>query len=149
MLEPPARIAVKLKLNVIMRYLIKLWSNVRDLTLKSTAPALIHEEASIIKRAVRDHYSRDIESIIIEGEDGYRQAKDLMKMLVPSHAKKVQPYKDTVTPIFNKYQIEDQLDSMNNRQVQLKSGGYIVIDITEALIAVDVNSGQGNAWTKY
>ena len=123
-------------------YLIKLWSNVRDLTLKSTAPALIHEEASIIKRAVRDHYSRDIETIVIEGEDGYRQAKDLMKMLVPSHAKKVQPYKDTVTPIFNKYQIEDQLDSMNNRQVQLKSGGYIVIDITEALIAVDVNSGR-------
>ena len=123
-------------------YLIKLWSGIRDLTLKSTAPALIHEEGSIIKRAIRDHYSRDIEEVIIEGEDGYRQAKDLMKLLVPSHAKKVQPYKDTVTPLFNKYQIEDQLDSMNNRQVQLKSGGYIVIDITEALIAVDVNSGR-------
>ena len=123
-------------------YLIKLWSGIRDLTLKSAAPALIHEEGSIIKRAVRDHYSRDIEEVIVEGEDGYRQAKDLMKMLVPSHAKKVQPYKDTVTPLFSKYQIEDQLDSMNNRQVQLKSGGYIVIDITEALIAVDVNSGR-------
>jgi ribonuclease E len=123
-------------------YLIKLWSGIRDLTLKSTAPALIHEEGSIIKRAIRDHYSRDIEEVIIEGDDAYRQAKDLMKLLVPSHAKKVQPYKDTVTPLFNKYQIEDQLDSMNNRQVQLKSGGYIVIDITEALIAVDVNSGR-------
>jgi ribonuclease E len=123
-------------------YLIKLWTGIRDLTLKSTAPALIHEEGSIIKRAVRDHYSRDIEEVIVEGEDGYRQAKNLMKMLVPSHAKKVQPYKDTVTPLFSKYQIEAQLDSMNNRQVQLKSGGYIVIDITEALIAVDVNSGR-------
>jgi ribonuclease E len=123
-------------------YLIKLWSGIRDLTLKSTAPTLIHEEGSIIKRAVRDHYSRDIEEVIVEGENGYRQAKDLMKMLVPSHAKRVQPYKDIVTPLFNKYQIEDQLDTMNGRQVQLKSGGYIVIDITEALIAVDVNSGR-------
>jgi len=123
-------------------YLIKLWSRIRDFTLKSTAPALIHEEGSIIKRAVRDHYSGDIEEVIVEGEDGYRQAKDLMKMLVPSHAKKVQPYKDFVTPLFNKYQIENQLDTMNSRQVQLKSGGYIVIDITEALVAVDVNSGR-------
>ncbi len=123
-------------------YLIKLWSRIRDFTLKSTAPALIHEEGSIIKRAVRDHYSGDIEEVIVEGEDGYRQAKDLMKMLVPSHAKKVQPYKDLVTSLFNKYQIENQLDTMNSRQVQLKSGGYIVIDITEALVAVDVNSGR-------
>jgi len=123
-------------------YLIKLWGNVRELTLESTAPSLVHEEGSIIKRAVRDHYSRDIEEVIIEGDNGYRQAKDLMKMLIPSHAKKVQPYKDTIIPIFNKYQIEDQLNSMNSRQVQLKSGGYIVIDITEALVAIDVNSGR-------
>jgi len=123
-------------------YLIKLWSGIRDLTLKSTAPALIHEEASIIKRAVRDHYRKDISEVIVEGEDSYRQAKDLMKMLVPSHAKKVQPYKDIITPLFHKFHIENQLDTMNSRQVQLKSGGYIVIDITEALIAVDVNSGR-------
>ena len=132
----------KIEIKRDYEYLIKLWSRIRDLTLKSTAPALIHEEGSIIKRAVRDHYSRDIEQVIIEGENGYRQAKDLMKMLVPSHAKKVQPYKDIAIPIFNKYEIEDQLDTMNSRQVQLKSGGYIVIDITEALIAVDVNSGR-------
>jgi ribonuclease E len=123
-------------------YLIKLWSGVRDLTLESTAPALIHEEGSIIKRAVRDHYSRDVEEVIVEGDEGYRQAKDLMKMLVPSHAKKVQPYKDPIVPLFNRYHIETQLETMNSPQVQLKSGGYIVIDITEALIAVDVNSGR-------
>ena len=96
----------------------------RDLTLESTAPALIHEEASIIKRAVRDHYSKDVEEVIVEGDEGYRQAKDLMKMLVPSHAKKVQPYKDPIVPLFNRYHIEAQLATMNSSQVQLKSGGY-------------------------
>ncbi len=123
-------------------YLIKLWGSVRDLTLKSTAPAMIHEEASIIKRAVRDHYSRDVAEVIVEGEEGYRTAKDLMKMLIPSHAKKVQPYKDTTVPLFNRYHIESQLETMNSANVQLKSGGYIVINITEALVAVDVNSGR-------
>ncbi|HJO87169.1 MAG TPA: Rne/Rng family ribonuclease, partial [Rhodospirillales bacterium] len=123
-------------------YLIKLWSSVRDLTLESTAPAMIHEEASIIKRAVRDHYSRDVAEVIVEGEEGYRTAKDLMKMLIPSHAKKVQPYKDTTVPLFNRYHIESQLETMNSANVQLKSGGYIVINITEALVAVDVNSGR-------
>ncbi|MBT7957329.1 MAG: Rne/Rng family ribonuclease [Rhodospirillaceae bacterium] len=123
-------------------YLIKLWSGVRDLTLESTAPAMIHEEASIIKRAVRDHYSRDIDEVIVEGDDGYRTAKDLMKMLIPSHAKKVQPYKDTTVPLFNRFHIESQLETMNSPNVQLKSGGYIVINITEALVAVDVNSGR-------
>ncbi|MDP7600774.1 MAG: ribonuclease E/G, partial [Rhodospirillales bacterium] len=123
-------------------YLIKLWSGVRDLTLESTAPAMIHEEASIIKRAVRDHYSRDVTEVIVEGEEGYRTAKDLMKMLIPSHAKKVQPYKDTTVPLFNRYHIESQLETMNSANVQLKSGGYIVINITEALVAVDVNSGR-------
>ncbi|MBT4940843.1 MAG: ribonuclease E/G, partial [Rhodospirillaceae bacterium] len=118
-------------------YLIKLWSGVRDLTLESTAPAMIHEEASIIKRAVRDHYSRDIDEVIVEGDDGYRTAKDLMKMLIPSHAKKVQPYKDTTVPLFNRFHIESQLETMNSPNVQLKSGGYIVINITEALVAVD------------
>jgi len=123
-------------------YLIKLWGNVRDLTLESTAPALIHQEGSIIKRAIRDNYSRDFEDVIVEGEDGYRQAKDLMKMLVPSHAKKVQPYKDPIVTLFSRYHVEAQLETMNSRQVQLPSGGYIVIDITEALIAIDVNSGR-------
>jgi len=123
-------------------YLIKLWSGVRDLTLESTAPAMIHEEASIIKRAVRDHYSRDVDEVIVEGDDGYRTAKDLMKMLIPSHAKKVQPYKDTTVPLFNRFHIESQLETMNSPNVQLKSGGYIVINITEALVAVDVNSGR-------
>ena len=123
-------------------YLIKLWSSVRDLTLESTAPAMIHEEASIIKRAVRDHYSSDVAEVIVEGEEGYRTAKDLMKMLIPSHAKKVQPYKDTTVPLFNRYHIESQLETMNSANVQLKSGGYIVINITEALVAVDVNSGR-------
>jgi len=123
-------------------YLIKLWSSVRDLTLKSTAPCLIHEEGSIIKRAIRDHYSKDIEEVVVSGDDGYRQAKDLMKMLVPSHAKKVQPYKDNVVTLFNQYNIESQLSTINVPQVQLKSGGYIVIDVTEALIAIDVNSGR-------
>jgi len=123
-------------------YLIKLWSGVRDHTLESTAPALIHEEASIIKRAVRDHYSKDVEEVIVEGDDAYRQAKDLMKMLVPSHAKKVQPYKDTIVPLFNHFHIEAQLETMNTPEVQLKSGGYIVINLTEALVAIDVNSGR-------
>jgi len=123
-------------------YLIKLWTSICDLTLKSTAPCLIHEEGSIIKRAIRDHYSKDIEEVVVSGDDGYRQAKDLMKMLVPSHAKKVQPYKDNVVTLFNQYNIESQLSTINVPQVQLKSGGYIVIDVTEALIAIDVNSGR-------
>ena len=126
-------------------YLIKLWGDVRDLTLKSIAPLLIHEEGSIIKRAMRDHYSRDIEEVIVEGDVGYRQAKDLMRMLVPSHAKRVQPYRDPLVPLFNRYHIEIQLETINSPQVQLKSGGYIVIDITEALIAVDVNSGRATS----
>jgi len=123
-------------------YLIKLWTSIRDLTLKSNAPCLIHEEGSIIKRAIRDHYSKDIEEVVVSGDGGYRQAKDLMKMLVPSHAKKVQPYKDNLVTLFNQYNIESQLSTINVPQVQLKSGGYIVIDVTEALIAIDVNSGR-------
>mgnify|MGYP003949264187 CR=1 FL=1 len=123
-------------------YLIKLWTGIRNLTLESSAPALIHEEANIIKRAIRDHYSRDFVEVLVEGDGGYRMAKDLMKLLIPSHAKKVQPYKDPVVPLFNRYHIESQLETMNSTNVQLKSGGYIVINITEALVAVDVNSGR-------
>jgi ribonuclease E len=123
-------------------YLIKLWTDIRNLTLESTAPAIIHEEANIINRSIRDLYSRDIEEIFIEGEQGYRTAKDLMKMLVPSHAKKVQRYDDAIVPLFSRYQIESQLEAMNSPDVQLKSGGYIVINSTEALVAIDVNSGR-------
>jgi len=123
-------------------YLIRLWNDVRESTLASTAPALIHEEANIIKRALRDMYTRDVDEVFVEGDEGYRSAKDLMKVLVPSHAKKVQPYKDPVVPLFSRYKIENQLESMIGQEVQLKSGGYIVINATEALVAVDVNSGR-------
>jgi ribonuclease E len=122
-------------------YLIRVWDNVRDLTLRSTAPALVYEEGSLIKRAIRDLYARDIEEVHVEGEEAYRMAKDYMRMLTPSHAKKVQPYRETV-PLFHRYQVEAQLDAMHNPVVQLRSGGYIVINQTEALVAIDVNSGR-------
>jgi ribonuclease E len=123
-------------------YLLRLWDEIRELTLKSTAPALIYEEASLIKRAIRDMYTRDIEEIIVEGEEAYKAAKAFMKMLTPSHAKRVQQYKDPQIPLFHRYQVESQLDTIHNPVVQLKSGGYIVINQTEALVAIDVNSGR-------
>ncbi len=122
-------------------YLLRLWENIRTLTLKSIAPCLIYEEANLIKRAIRDLYDKDISKVLVEGEAGYREAKDFMKMLMPSHAKNVQPYKDR-TPIFLKYGVEEQLDGMYQPSVRLKSGGYIVIHQTEALVAIDVNSGR-------
>ena len=122
-------------------YLMRLWENVRNLTLQSTAPALVYEEGSLIKRSVRDLYNKDIDEILVAGEDGYREAKDFMRMLMPSHAKVVQPYRDTV-PIFARNGIEAQLDRMLQPQVTLKSGGYIIINQTEALVAIDVNSGR-------
>lgn len=122
-------------------YLTRLWENIRSLTLKSVAPCIIYEEASLIKRAIRDLYDKDIDKILVEGEAGYREAKDFMKMLMPSHAKNVQPYKDPA-PLFLKYGAENQLDAMYQPTVRLKSGGYIVINQTEALIAIDVNSGK-------
>ena len=122
-------------------YLMRLWENVRNLTLQSTAPALVYEEGSLIKRSVRDLYNKDIDEILVSGEDGYREAKDFMRMLMPSHAKVVQPYRDT-TPIFVRSGIEAQLDRMLQPQVTLKSGGYIIINQTEALVAIDVNSGR-------
>ena len=123
-------------------YLLRMWDSVRELTLKSTAPALVYEEASLIKRSIRDLYSRDIDEVLVDGDEGYRLAKDYMRMLTPSHAKKVQPYKDPVMPMFHRYQVEAQLDAMHSPTVQLKSGGYIVISQTEALVAIDVNSGR-------
>ncbi len=122
-------------------YLMRLWENVRTLTLQSTAPALVYEEGSLIKRSVRDLYNKDIGEILVAGEDGYREAKDFMRMLMPSHAKAVQPYRDSI-PIFARNGIEAQLDKMLQPQVTLKSGGYIIINQTEALVSIDVNSGR-------
>ncbi|WP_296018474.1 Rne/Rng family ribonuclease [uncultured Agrobacterium sp.] len=122
-------------------YLMRLWENVRTLTLSSTAPCLVYEEGSLIKRSIRDLYNKDISEIIVSGEEGYREAKDFMKMLMPSHAKVVQPYRD-IHPIFSRSGIEAQLDRMLQPQVTLKSGGYLIINQTEALVSIDVNSGR-------
>ena len=122
-------------------YLIRLWDQIRESTLVSTAPYLVHEEANLIKRCIRDLYTRDIDEILIEGEEGYKIAKSFMKTLMPSHAKRVQRFSGSV-PIFNKFKIETQLDYLYEPTVQLKSGGYIVLNQTEALVAVDVNSGR-------
>lgn len=122
-------------------YLMRLWENVRTLTLQSTAPTLVYEEGSLIKRSIRDLYNKDISEIVVAGEEGYKEAKGFMKMLMPSHAKVVQPYRD-VHPIFSRSGIEAQLDRMLQPQVTLKSGGYIIINQTEALVSIDVNSGR-------
>jgi ribonuclease E len=122
-------------------YLLRLWETVRDLTLKSTAPKLVYEEGSLTKRSIRDLYNKDIEEIVVSGDEGYKDAKDFMRMLMPSHAKHVKLYRD-VQPIYTRYGIESQLDAMFTPVVQLRSGGYIVINQTEALVAIDVNSGR-------
>ncbi|MDF1873218.1 Rne/Rng family ribonuclease [Vannielia sp.] len=122
-------------------YLKRLWEQIRELTLKSTAPAPIYEEGNLIKRSIRDLYSKEIDEVWVEGEMGYRTAKDFMKMIMPSHAKNVKLY-DEGLPLFARYQVESYLAAMFNPTVQLKSGGYIVIGITEALVAIDVNSGR-------
>lgn len=122
-------------------YLMRLWENVRELTLKSSAPSLVYEEGSLIKRSIRDLYNKDINQVLVAGEDGYREAKDFMRMLMPSHAKNVQPYRDP-SPLFIRFGIEPQLDAMFSPQVTLRSGGYIVINQTEALVSIDVNSGK-------
>ena len=122
-------------------YLMRLWEQIRELTLKSIAPAKIYEEGDLIKRSIRDLYSREIDEVLVEGEGGYRTAKDFMRMIMPSHAKQVIRHTDP-TPLFAKYQVEGYLGGMFNPVVQLKSGGYIVIGVTEALVAIDVNSGR-------
>ncbi|MCF3594355.1 Rne/Rng family ribonuclease [Rhodobacteraceae bacterium LMO-12] len=122
-------------------YLQRLWEQIRELTLKSIAPAKIYEEGDLIKRSIRDLYSREIDEVLVEGERGYRIAKDFMKMIMPSHAKNVKLYQETM-PLFARFQVESYLSSMFNPTVQLKSGGYIVIGVTEALVAIDVNSGR-------
>jgi ribonuclease E len=122
-------------------YLARLWDEIRERTLKSSAPALIHSDSDLIKRAIRDIYNREIEEVVVEGEHGYRAAKDFMKLLMPSHGKKVRQYADPV-PLFQRYGAEDQLTAMYDPVVQLRSGGYLVINPTEALVSIDINSGR-------
>jgi ribonuclease E len=123
-------------------YLMRLWSEIRELTLKSTAPALIYEEGNLIKRSIRDLYARDIDEVVVEGEEGYKTAKAFMRMLTPSHAKRVQAYRDPMVGLFHRYQVESQIDAVHSPIAQLRSGGYIVINQTEALVSIDVNSGR-------
>jgi ribonuclease E len=122
-------------------YLLRLWDTIREKTLSSNAPACVYEEGDLIKRVIRDLYNKDVQDVVVEGEDGFRNAKDFMRMLMPTHAKYVHQYKDTV-PLFQRMHIEAQLDSMFSPTVTLKSGGYIVINQTEALVSIDVNSGR-------
>ncbi|MGF1624518.1 MAG: Rne/Rng family ribonuclease, partial [Alphaproteobacteria bacterium] len=123
-------------------YLMRLWEQIRQTTLESVSPALIHEEGNLIKRSIRDLYSRDIDEVIVDGEASYRTAKDFMRMLMPSHAARVKRYKEDVVPLFQQYQVESQLDEIHSNTVRLKSGGYLVINPTEALVSIDVNSGR-------
>jgi ribonuclease E len=123
-------------------YLLRLWDEIREVTLKSTAPALIYEEASLIKRSIRDLYTRDIGDIIVAGEESYRSARAFMRTLTPSHTRRVQAYRDHSQPLFQRYQIESQIAAIHEPVVHLKSGGYIVLNQTEALVAIDVNSGR-------
>lgn len=123
-------------------YLVRLWNNIRELTLQSVAPAMIYEESNLVKRAVRDIYAGDIEEIQVAGENGFKQAKEFMKLLMPSSVKKVHQYKDDKYPLFHRYQVENQIAAMGEPTVELKSGGYLVINPTEALVSIDVNSGR-------
>ncbi|MGI9377864.1 MAG: Rne/Rng family ribonuclease [Tsuneonella suprasediminis] len=122
-------------------YLARLWDEIRERTLGSSAPAMIHSDSDLIKRAIRDIYNREIEEVVVEGEEGYRSAKEFMKLLMPSHARRVKAYSDPV-PLFQRYGAEDQLRAMYDPEVQLKSGGYLVINPTEALVSIDINSGR-------
>ena len=131
----------KLEIRRDYDYLLRLWDTIREKTLSSNAPACVYEEGDLIKRVIRDLYNKDVQDVVVEGEAGYRTAKDFMRMLMPSHAKFVHHYKDSV-PLFQRMHIESQLDSMFSPTVTLKSGGYIVINQTEALVSIDVNSGR-------
>src|SRR5207248_1115819 len=123
-------------------YLLRLWNEIRDLTLKSTAPALIYEEGNLIKRSIRDLYTRDLDEVLVEGEEGYKTAKAFMRTLMPSHAKRVQPYRDPQIGLLHRFQVESQIDAIHSPVAQLRSGGYVVINQTEALVSIDVNSGR-------
>jgi ribonuclease E len=131
----------KLEIRRDYEYLLRLWNDIRDLTLQSIAPCTIHEEGALVKRAVRDLYGADVEEILVEGEEGYRSARKVMSMLMPSRARRIKPYREEL-PLFMHYGVEDQLDALHSPVVQLRSGGSIVIHTTEALTAIDVNSGR-------
>jgi ribonuclease E len=131
----------KIEIKRDFEYLLRLWETVRDLTLKSTAPKLVYEEGSLVKRSIRDLYSKDIDEVIVAGSEAYQEAKDFMRMLMPSHAKNVKLYADA-QPLLSRYGVENQLDGMFSPVVQLRSGGYIVLNQAEALVAIDVNSGR-------
>ncbi len=122
-------------------YLARVWDEIREKTLASVAPALIHSDSDLIKRAIRDIYNKEIEEVVVEGEEGYKSAKAFMKLLMPSHARRVKAYSDPV-PLFQRYGAEDQLRAMYDPMVQLKSGGYLIINPTEALVSIDINSGR-------
>jgi ribonuclease E len=124
-----------------VEYLMRLWDNIREQTLQSNAPSLIYEEANLIKRSVRDLYAQDINEILVAGEEGYSRARDFMRAIMPDQVDKIKPYGDAV-PLFFRYHVENQIDALHNPVVQLRSGGYIVINPTEALVAIDVNSGR-------
>ena len=123
-------------------YLLRLWNDIRELTLQSIAPFLVYAEGDLIKRSIRDIYDRDVDQILVEGEDAYKAAKTFMRMLIPSHARKVQSYKDENVPLFHRFRVEEQLQNIMYPAVRLASGGSIVINPTEALVAIDVNSGK-------
>jgi ribonuclease E len=131
----------KIEIKRDFEYLLRMWETVRDLTLKSTAPKLTYEEGSLVKRSLRDLYSKDIDEVLVAGADAYHEARDFMRMLMPSHAKNVKLYADS-QPLLSRYGIENQLDAMFSPVVQLRSGGYIVLNQAEALVAIDVNSGR-------
>src|SRR5471032_1036534 len=131
----------KIEIKRDYEYLMRLWDTIREKTLSSNAPACVYEEGDLIKRVIRDLYTKDVQDVVVEGEEGYRNAKDFMRMLMPTHAKHVHQYKDSV-PLFQRMHIEQQLDAMFSATVTLKSGGYIVINQTEALVSIDVNSGR-------
>ena len=125
-----------------LEYLLRLWDDIREQTLKSSAPCLIYEEANLIKRSIRDLYANDIDEIWVEGDTGFRTAREFMDMLMPGHSQRVQLYRDSQIPLFHRYQVETQIDAIHSPVVQLRSGGYIVINPTEALVSIDVNSGK-------
>ena len=131
----------KIEIKRDFEYLLRMWETVRDLTLKSTAPKLVYEEGSLVKRSLRDLYTKDIDEVLVAGAEAYHEAKEFMRMLMPSHAKNVKLYTDT-QPILSRYGVENQLDAMFSPVVQLRSGGYIVLNQAEALVAIDVNSGR-------
>ncbi|MCE2715914.1 MAG: ribonuclease E/G [Pseudomonadota bacterium] len=132
----------KIEIRRDYEYLMHVWEEIREKTLKSIAPCLIHEEGDLVKRAIRDIYTREIDEVLVEGEEAHKEAKNFMKVLMPSHAKKVKLYKDAQVPLFHKFKVEQQIEKMMFPKVELPSGGSIVINHTEALVAIDVNSGR-------